>query len=647
MKRHQLLALLLLALPTLGNDDCGGVEAELPGDTEVDLPGGITDGAELSDLAGECAPASFLYCGNTVEGDTTDWNTGITDVIDGYPVSVGSYAGGEIAWAFRATVTETASFSLIDPEPTVINHDIFILEAGSEGTCQSADAVARGFNSIDFDVVAGNTYFVVLDSFEGEGGAFSAELSCTGEAGEVTPPPTADLPSTEVYFSPLAEEDSHLARTAELIDGAQSTLDIAMYSFSYTPMMDALQRAQDRGVSIRIMTFDSAKHRKSPEDTRSAALEDMGIEVRWVNKIQHHKFVIVDGPRDDLSKADDAWLVTGSGNWSWSAGTRYDENTVVVQGDEALVLSFQQEFDLLWDNSRDLVWNESIGHIDSAGVTDADIDAADSFAEPTFTSANMTTFVHSTHGPGFRTTSGSGAARNEIADVILSAEDSIWIASGHLRSRQIVDALTKAVDERPSLDVRVYLDGQEYTSTERHTVEVEKFDACMANASTPTQRNNCNDMGVHFGYDLAEANIPLRYKHYSYRWHYSYAVQMHHKYVIVDGTRVASGSYNFSNNAEHDTMENVVVYEAVDYPALVAGFVENFETIWVTGLDGRYDALLDEVSNGTGEIPLVYDSMALTHQQVKALKDAIAAACADIDTEDFRRFPRRHTTCAR
>lgn len=648
MKRVHFLALLLLALPTLGNSDCSS-ETQISGDgsDDVDFPGGLgAEGAELTDLTGECAPAAFLTCGTTVSGDTTNWNHGITDVINGYPISVGSYAGSEIAWAFRPTVTETASLQLIDPQPTVINHDIFILEAGSEGTCQSANAVERGFNSLSFDVVAGNTYFLLLDSFEGEGGAFSAHLDCTGEGGTIETP-SAELPTTEVFFSPTAIEDSHLARTAELIDGAQSTLDVAMYGFSYAPMMEALERAQQRGVSIRVMTNDAATHRKNPENTRSAAMEDLGIEVRWVNKIQHHKFLIIDGPRNDVTAAADATLVTGSANWSWSAANRYDENTVVLQGDSALVLSFQQEFNLLWDNSRDLEWNESITHIESAGITDEEIASAPAFADSTFTSANMTHYEHATYGPTFRTTNGAGAARDEIADIIETADESIWIASGHLRSRQIVDALLKAVDEKPELDVRVYLDGQEFADPDKHSEEVQGFQSCMATATTDNQRNDCMDRGVHFGFDVAAAGVPLRYKHYSFRWHYSYAAQMHHKYMVVDGTRVASGSYNFSNNAEHNTFENVVVYEAVDYPDLVAGFVANFDSMWNTGLDGRYGILMNEITSGSGDIPLVYDSMALSHDQVASLKAAIRAVCPQVDDEEFRTQPQSHTTCAR
>ena len=39
--------------------------------------------------------------------------------------------------------------------------------------------------------------------------------------------------------------------------------------------------------------------------------------------------------------------------------------------------------------------------------------------------------------------------------------------------------------------------------------------------------------------------------------------------------------------------------------------------------DGLYEELLREVSEGQGDIPLVYDSMALGWDEVKVLKDMI------------------------
>ncbi len=640
MKHHRLLALLLLFAPiAMGVQECPDADTGVPsGPEETDL-GGET-GSELSGLAGECAPVAWLQCGEVVSGDTADVNSGTTTVIDGYPVAVGNYGGPEIAYAFRPTHTETVDWKLVDPEPSVLNHDLFVLEAG-DGTCAAANAVERGFNDVSFEVEAGKTYFLLVDGIDGAAGPFAAELECTGsEEGEELPEPPQM--TAEVIMSPQPYEDSHLARTAELIDGAQVSIDLAMYSFRDNGVMEAIERARERGVVVRAILEAAHHDRNDPEGTKSAQLEEMGAEVRWVNKIMHHKFAIIDGPQTDPAQAATATLVTGSANWSYSAGTKYDENTVIVRGDQRLILAFQQEYELLWDNGRLLEWNEDIAPVETIEITDAMIDDATG-SDAVFTTENMTTYV-SSYGPTFRTVSGSGAVRNEIAHLIDGAQESIWIASGHLRSRQITDALLHAWQSNPDLDIRVYLDGQEYVSDGYHAGEVEDYTECMAEASTDTQVNNCLDDGLHFGWTLAEAGVDLRYKYYAYRWHYSYAPQMHHKYMIVDGGVVAAGSYNFSNNAEHDTVENLVIYDGATYPQLVDDFEANFSAIWETGTDGQLEELMAQVTSGES-FPIVFESMALSHDQVSALKSAIYENCPDINSDEYKSSPQGHQVC--
>ena len=641
MNTTRLLALLMLFAPiALGVQECPDETGDVPsGPEDTDLGDGDS-GSELTGLAGECAPVAWLTCGEVVSADTADVNSGTTTVIDGYPVAVGNYSGPELAYALRPTHDETVTWKLVDPDPTTLNHDLFVLESG-DGTCAAEHAVQRGFNDVSFEVEAGKTYFLLVDGFDGAAGSFSAELECTGseEGDDLPEPPQA---TAEVIMSPQPYESSHLARTAELIDGAQVSIDVAMYSFRDNGVLDAIGRARERGVSVRAI-LESAHHDKNdPEGTKSAQLEEMGAEVRWVNKIMHHKFVIIDGPRTDAAQAAEATLITGSGNWSYGAGTKFDENTVIVRGDQRLILAFQQEYELLWDNGRLLEWNEDIAAVETIEITDAMIDDATG-SEAVFTSENMTTYT-SSHGPTFRTVSGSGAVRDEIAHLIDGAQDSIWIASGHLRSRQITDALLHAWQSNPDLDIQVYLDGQEYVSDGYHDGEVEDYAECMEEASTDTQRNNCLDDGLHFGWMLNEAGIDLRYKYYAYRWHYSYAPQMHHKYLIVDGGLVAAGSYNFSNNAEHNTVENLVIYDGASYPQLVDDFEANFSAIWNTGLDGAHDELMAQITSGAS-FPIVFESMALAHDEVSALKAAIYEACPDINSDDYKSHPQSHQVC--
>lgn len=452
----------------------------------------------------------------------------------------------------------------------------------------------------------------------------------------------------EAIFSPQAYRDSHLARVVQHLDGATRSVDIAMYSLRDAGVMDALRRATARGVSVRVLFDTASEDRKAPAGTTSAQLEDLGADVRWINKILHHKLAIVDGPRTSADEAATATVITGSGNWSSSAATKYDENTSFVQGHAELALRFQREFNHLWRHSRPLDWNPSLAFFESMEVTDGMIAAADDPAlDVVFTSANFRTTQSTRYGPGFSVVPGESAVADRLVALIDGAERSIHVASGHLRSRPVAEAILRKRAARPDVDVRVYLDGQEYLSASTHRTQVAEQEACLVEAGDDARdRQACLDKAFLYSYALHDAGVPLRYKLYAYRWDVSYAAQMHHKYLLVDGRVLATGSYNLSDNAEHATMENLVIWDAAAYPGLVASFEANFERMWVTGeAEGRFASLLDDVQDGEGAVPLVFDPMALGWDEVTQLKRAIRVACPAADSAEYRQDAPAHRVC--
>ncbi len=453
----------------------------------------------------------------------------------------------------------------------------------------------------------------------------------------------------QVIFSPQEWDDSHLAAVVVAIDQAAMSLDIAMYSFSDSQIQSAIARALDRGVVVR-MVFESANgDHNDPEGSTSARLEESGVDVRYINKIMHHKFVIIDGPQTTLDQAQNATLITGSANWSNSAGTRYDENTVILQGNVEALLRFQREFNHLWEHSRDLIWDENLEYFTTLEIAEAAI-LNDPSIDAVFTSDNFRVYENTRYGWTFSVNDDANVVSDRLVELIWSAEESIHVASGHLRSRPVAEALIARHEADPDLDIRVYLDNQEYISTYSQNAQLDDLEECLVEAGDDVgDQQDCMDRGFLFSYDLHEAGIPLRFKYYCYRWHYSYAVQMHHKYMVIDGRVLVSGSYNLSDNAEHNTMENIVIYDGAAFPALVAAFEENFETLWTTGVqEGLYADLMDEIENGTGDsFPIVFGSMALDWDQVTALKGLIRDSCADINTTDFRTHPERHYSCDR
>lgn len=464
------------------------------------------------------------------------------------------------------------------------------------------------------------------------------EGECTGRSNE-----------PEVIFSPQAYETSHLVRVREAIDAATVSIDLAMYSFRDSQIQDALARAVARGVAVRMVFETASADRTDPQGTTSARLESIGVNVRWINKVMHHKFVIIDGPQASIDQAQTATLITGSANWSGSAATRYDENTVVIRGNQEALLRFQREFNHLWANSREFAFDQTLPYTTTMDVTDEMI-LDDPALDAVFTSANFRVTQSATNGPTFSVIAGENEISDRLVELINGAQQSIHVASGHLRSRPVVEALLARHQANPELDIRIYLDNQEYISASAHSDQVEELGECVAAAgSNASAQQRCLDSGFLFSYQVHEAGIPLRYKYYCYRWDASYAPQMHHKYFVFDGRILASGSYNLSDNAEHNTMENMVIYDASAFPGLVAAFERNFESMWVTGeSEGLYDSLLDEVENGTGAtFPIVFPPMALTWEQVTELKSAIREHCPKINSEAYRSNAPAHQVCER
>jgi len=142
--------------------------------------------------------------------------------------------------------------------------------------------------------------------------------------------PTAAVTTTQH----TALEDALLAR----IDGAASTLDVALYDLNRQSVVDALIAAHSRGVAVRVVGDDEAATGESSRGYQ--ALVDAGIGVitdTSLSKIQHNKFMVFDGQA--------VW--TGSTNFSDTGLTLNAENSLVI-GDTTLAGIYTAEFAEMW-----------------------------------------------------------------------------------------------------------------------------------------------------------------------------------------------------------------------------------------------------------------------------------------------------------
>ena len=434
--------------------------------------------------------------------------------------------------------------------------------------------------------------------------------------------------AVQVVFSPTSMDQSHLAAVATMLDTAQESVDIAMYSYSHgTVITGALERALARDVQIRFLA-DTALANSS---SKGKKLEEMGIDVRRVTKIMHHKFAIVDGPRDagSLDRASTARIASGSGNWSSSAATLYDENTLFLSGAPEMTLRMQRDFDRLWAGSKDKVWESFEFDATSAGITDADI--ADGAGQHVwFTSANF-----EPNGNGGWKSLDSNEVSDALVEAIHSAQHSIHIATGHFRSEPINQALVEKMGAEAAagnndFEVVVVLDGQETSAYWDFIAPVE------------------------------DAGADIRFKWNGYRWHYKYAKQMHHKYLLIDNETLLTGSYNYSNNAEHNTFENMMMFTGGAYAQLVAEFEENFQMVRHYGRDNNVAALeeLKATIVGASEVPLFWDPISLPIDDVNEIKALIREHCPAADyagnalgsdeyKAEFNQNPGKFYSCAK
>lgn len=138
-----------------------------------------------------------------------------------------------------------------------------------------------------------------------------------------------------------------------LIDSAQRTIDLAVYSFSGKTgniVHGWLRDARVRGVRVRLIADsgsirNSTAYRGLAADSIRSITNGFGATGDSWSNIHHNKFVIV-----DASDPARAAVLTGSWNLSDQQTTTDYQNVVIVR-DQALAKAYKREFDEEWGSS--------------------------------------------------------------------------------------------------------------------------------------------------------------------------------------------------------------------------------------------------------------------------------------------------------
>jgi phosphatidylserine/phosphatidylglycerophosphate/cardiolipin synthase-like enzyme len=143
----------------------------------------------------------------------------------------------------------------------------------------------------------------------------------------------------ESYFSP---SDGTTSEIVSRLATADKDVQIAMLTFTMDPLRDAVIAAKNRGAVCRAL-IDNINDTGSDFN----ALNTGGVMAKqYVSTTQfHHKYCIIDGSPAGVNS--DPMVITGSHNWSNSAQTSNDENTIIFHNKDIANL-FIQEFEGRW-----------------------------------------------------------------------------------------------------------------------------------------------------------------------------------------------------------------------------------------------------------------------------------------------------------
>ncbi|OZB96646.1 phospholipase D-like domain-containing protein [Paenibacillus sp. XY044] len=159
----------------------------------------------------------------------------------------------------------------------------------------------------------------------------------SGNNGGVTEGSTADV---QALFTSEGEHPEEAI--VQLIVEAKSSLDIAVYSISYEPIVTAIIDAAERGVQVRLITDQGHAEEKGKQKKALKMIREAGVPIK-VNAHEgkmHLKMLIADQSR----------VEAGSMNYLESSAQENDDVVLIIK-DAAVAAKFEKTFSHLWDDA--------------------------------------------------------------------------------------------------------------------------------------------------------------------------------------------------------------------------------------------------------------------------------------------------------
>jgi phosphatidylserine/phosphatidylglycerophosphate/cardiolipin synthase-like enzyme len=189
------------------------------------------------------------------------------------------------------------------------------------------------------------------------------------------------------------------------------------------------------------------------------------------------------------------------------------------------------------------------------------------------------------------------------------------------------------------------MDMKSYISSFAYENQKRDYETCLQKLQAGLVKEGLCQKDYSFGPELEQSQIEVKYKAYAYRFHASYAKQLHHKFMIVDDKALFMGSYNLSDNAEHETFENVVVFRAPGYSSLIQAYRDEFDRIWKTD-SKALEELKTTINSSIRPLKLQFLPVTVSGKDLADIRRAFQRACPkEVDSEEFRKAPEKNVEC--
>lgn len=137
-------------------------------------------------------------------------------------------------------------------------------------------------------------------------------------------------PEIEVYFSPGGYCTEKIIRA---IDASKSSIYVMAYSFTSSPIAQALLRAHERGVNVKLL-IDRSQLKAKHSQLHFLLQQGIPVFIDYAVGIAHNKVMVFDGEH----------VLTGSFNFTHAAETKNAENILLIH-DPSLARLYQQNWE--------------------------------------------------------------------------------------------------------------------------------------------------------------------------------------------------------------------------------------------------------------------------------------------------------------